>query len=74
MDYGINIEMSNPVIEALEHNGGLAQSNRELAALMNVSEGEATKRVGEIEDRLIIRRKGKEKLISVRGKNWFLGH
>lgn len=74
MDYFSTEEMSNPVLEALERNGGKVHSNRELAALMQVSEGEATKRVKELGDRLYIVRKGKDKLISVRGKNWFLGH
>lgn len=74
MDYRSTNDLSNPVIEALERNGGKVSSNRELAALMQVSEGEATKRVNELGDRLYIVRKGREKLISVRGRNWFLGH
>ena len=57
---------THPVISALESSGGSVASNRELSRLMNVTEGESSKRVSEVADRLVIRRVGKETRISLR--------
>ncbi|MBK9080215.1 MAG: hypothetical protein IPL91_14495 [Hyphomicrobium sp.] len=57
---------SHPVVRALENIGGSVSSNRELAKLMSVSEGEASKRWREIEDRLDIVRVGKQLSIRLR--------
>ena len=57
---------THPVITALKHNGGSVASNRELAKLMNVTDGESSKRVQEIEGQLDIHRVGKEVRIALR--------
>lgn len=49
----------HPVERALEKNGGSVNSNHQLAVLMGVSDGEASKRWPEIVDRLIVTRDGK---------------
>jgi len=49
----------HPVERALEKNGGSVNSNGELASLLSVSDGEASKSWREIEDRLIVTRRGK---------------
>jgi hypothetical protein len=56
----------HPVVAALENNGGSVASNRELAELMSVSAGEASKRWQEIEDQLSLSRDGKQLRISLR--------
>ncbi len=56
----------HPVVAALENNGGSVASNRELANLMSVSTGEASKRSQEVEHLLDIRRDGKEKRIALK--------
>ncbi len=56
----------HPVIAALENNGGSVASNRELANLMSVSAGEASKRWQEIEDRLNVTRDGKQLRIALK--------
>ena len=58
---------AHPVVTALKNNGGSVASNRELAKLMNVTDGEASKRVQEIEGQLDIHRVGKEVRIALRG-------
>lgn len=57
---------AHPVIAALERNGGSVASNRELARLMSVTDGEATKRVREVLDLLVTERVGKELRIALR--------
>ncbi len=57
---------SHPVIAALESVGGSVASNKELAALMGVSSGEATKRRGEVAGLLVEERDGKETRIRLR--------
>lgn len=56
----------HPVVEALERNGGEVGSNRELAKLMSVCDGEASKRVREIADRLEVAKIGKQVRIRLR--------
>ena len=56
----------HPVIEALERVGGSVESNRQLAQLMKVTDGESSKRVAEIADRLEIVRDGKQTRIALR--------
>ena len=56
----------HPVVAALETNGGSATSNRDLAKLMSVTEGEASKRVREVSHLLNIERVGKETRISLK--------
>ncbi|MBS0233456.1 MAG: hypothetical protein JSR99_08210 [Proteobacteria bacterium] len=58
--------VKHPVVAALENNGGSVASNRELADLMSVSPGEASKRSQEIEHLLEVRWAGKEKRIALR--------
>lgn len=50
----------HPVQAAIEANGGSVASNRELAALMSVSDGEASKRWKEIRHLLNVERVGRE--------------
>lgn len=59
-------ENVHPVIAALERNGGSVASNRELAAIMGVTDGESTKRVREVAHLLDCRRVGKEVRIALR--------
>jgi hypothetical protein len=56
----------HPVVEALKSNGGSVSSNQELADLMKVSKGEASKRWQEIEDQLTVTRHGKQLRIALR--------
>lgn len=56
----------HPVIEALERAGGSVESNRQLAQLMKVTDGESSKRVAEVVDRLEIVRDGKQTRIALR--------
>jgi len=56
----------HPVIAALRKAGGSVDSNRQLAQLMGVTEGEASKRVDEVRDQLAIDREGKWTRISLR--------
>lgn len=57
---------THPVIEALERAGGSVDSNRQLAQLMRVTDGESSKRVAEVVDRLEIVRDGKQTRIALR--------
>ena len=57
---------THPVIEALERVGGSVESNRQLAQLMSVTDGESSKRVAEVVDRLEIVRDGKQTRIALR--------
>lgn len=57
---------AHPVVTALKNNGGSVSSNRELARLMNVTDGESSKRCQEIEGQLDIHRVGKELRIALR--------
>lgn len=54
------------VIEALQENGGSVSSNRELARLMGVTDGEASKRCREVSKRLKVEKVGKELKIMLR--------
>lgn len=56
----------HPVVTALKSNGGSVSSNQELADLMKVSKGEASKRWQEIEDQLIVTRHGKQLNIALK--------
>ena len=61
------IEFSNhPVFKALEKNGGSVTSHRQLAELMGIDEGAATRRRHEVEDRLLVTRHGKQLRIALR--------
>ena len=57
---------TNRTISPLICNGSVA-SNRDLAALMGVSDGEATKRRGEVAHLLIEEQQGKQRRIALRG-------
>jgi hypothetical protein len=56
----------HPVMQALDKAGGSVSSNKELARLMGVTDGEASKRVREVADLLSIERNGKETRISLK--------
>lgn len=56
----------HPVIATLERAGGTVASNRELAQLMGVSDGESTKRVREVAHLIETTREGKQVRISLR--------
>jgi hypothetical protein len=56
----------HPVIKALTDAGGSVRSHRELAQLLGIDEGAATRRRHEVEDQLEIIRVGKEKRIALR--------
>lgn len=56
----------HPVISALERAGGSVSSNRQLAHLMGVTDGESSKRVAEVAERLEIVRDGKQVRIALR--------
>jgi hypothetical protein len=62
----IQFPARHPVISALEKAGGSVESNRQLAEIMGVTEGEASKRVDEVRDQLEIVRCGKWTRISLR--------
>ncbi|PPD06302.1 MAG: hypothetical protein CTY28_14565 [Hyphomicrobium sp.] len=57
----------HPVVSALQSAGGTVASNQQLATLMGVTEGEASKRVEEVRHLLDLRREGKRIVISLRG-------
>lgn len=57
---------SHPVVKALRQNGGWVSSNRELARLMAVSDGEASKRWREVQEQLDVCRIGKRTTMSLR--------
>lgn len=56
----------HPVVQALEKAGGSVASNHDLAKLMNVTDGEASKRVQEIQHLLTVEKIGKQLRISLR--------
>lgn len=56
----------HPVVSALQSAGGTVSSNQELATLMGVTEGEASKRVEEVRHLLTLRREGKRLVISLK--------
>lgn len=56
----------HPVVAALESVGGSVASNRELANLMGVTDGEATKRRQEVEHLLHVEHAGKARRIALR--------
>lgn len=62
----VNFPVRHPALTAIELAGGSVASNRELARLMSVSEGEASKRVDEVAHLLDIARDGKHKRIKLR--------
>jgi hypothetical protein len=57
---------THPVLRALERNGGSVTSHRELAQLMQMDEGAATRRRHEVEDQLLVTRHGKQLRIALR--------
>lgn len=57
----------HPAVKALRENGGSVASNRALAKLMGVSDGEASKRRGEVAGLIIEEKVGKETRIRLRG-------
>lgn len=62
----IQFPVRHPVIEALDKAGGSVSSNRQLAIMMGVTEGESSKRVQEVSHLVDIRKVGKEIRISLR--------
>lgn len=56
----------HPVVRALEANGGSVKSHRELAQLLGIDEGAATRRRHEVEDQLTVTRHGKQLRIALR--------
>lgn len=61
------IEFSNhPVVKALRDNGGSVTSHRQLAQLLGIDEGAATRRRQEVEDQLCVTRHGKQLRIALR--------
>lgn len=56
----------HPVVSALQSAGGTVSSNQQLATLMGVTEGEASKRVEEVRHLLTLRREGKRLVISLK--------
>lgn len=56
----------HPVLAAIEQAGGAVGSNRELANLMGVSEGEASKRWQEVQADLTVTRDGRHRRIELR--------
>lgn len=59
----VPIRRDHPVLAAIDRAGGQVASNRDLARMMGVTDGEATKRRAEIEHLLITTRAGKQKQI-----------
>lgn len=57
---------SHPVMQVLADKGGSVASNRDLARLMGVTEGEASKRVAEVAHLLDVKRIGKRREISLK--------
>lgn len=62
----ISFRPKHPVVAALERNGGSVSSNRELARLQGISEGESSKRVQEVSKLLTVERDGKQMRISLK--------
>lgn len=62
----VPITGKHPVLAAIEQNGGTVASNRELARLMNVTDGEASKRVAEVAHLLSIAKVGKAVTMSLK--------
>jgi len=62
----VPIRGKHPVERALEKVGGSVSSNGELASLLKVSDGEASKSWREIEDRLIVTRRGRHVHLALR--------
>ncbi|MBA2125072.1 hypothetical protein DLM45_02375 [Hyphomicrobium methylovorum] len=61
------IDFSNhPVVKALRENGGSVASHQELARLLNMDEGAASRRRQEVEDQLCVTRHGKQLRISLK--------
>ena len=61
------IDFSNhPVVKALRGNGGSVTSHRQLAELLGIDEGAATRRRQEVEDLLEVTRHGKQLRIALR--------
>ena len=61
------IEFSNhPVVKALRDAGGSVTSHRELAQLLQMDEGAASRRRQEVEDQLLVTRHGKQLRIALR--------
>lgn len=61
------IDFSNhPVVKALRGNGGSVTSHRQLAELLGIDEGAATRRRQEVEDLLDVTRHGKQLRIALR--------
>jgi len=60
------VAFPHPVIATLQANGGSVASNQDLARLMGVTEGEASKRVEEVRPMLDLRREGKRIVISLK--------
>lgn len=56
----------HPVIEAIERNGGTVASNQELAELMGVCAGEASKRWQEVADQIEVAKVGKRREFRLR--------
>ena len=62
------IDFSNhPVVKALRNAGGSVTSHRQLAELMGIDEGAATRRRHEVEDYLDVTKVGKQLRIALRG-------
>ena len=57
---------NHPVVKALRDNGGSVTSHRQLAQLLQMDEGAASRRRQEVEDRLEITRVGKQLRIALR--------
>jgi hypothetical protein len=60
------IEFKHPVLQALEANGGSVNSHRELAELMHMDEGAASRRRQEVEGQLLLTRVGKQLRIELK--------
>ena len=66
--YTGNVSPLHPVARALQEHGGQVKSNRTLAALMNCSDGEASKRAGEAESLGLVERQQCGKEVRIRLK------
>jgi hypothetical protein len=60
------IEFKHPVLQALEANGGSVNSHRELAELMHMDEGAASRRRQEVDGQLLLTRVGKQLRIELK--------
>jgi hypothetical protein len=66
-EYGKEIDpATHPVVLALAANGGSVSSHSELAELLGIDEGAATRRRHEVEDQLLVTRHGKQLRIALR--------